>query len=237
MGTPASPTEDHIAGGWPQADPEGRPVRFTATEPRPRPHEYEPVLTGRVIRLDPIRESHIEALCRIGLDPPITRYMPAPVRTAEQMAAHVREAMAARTAGTAIPFVIIVKETDSIETVVGTTRFLNIDPRNRRMEIGATWIGPQWQRTRVNTETKYLMLRHAFEELACLRIEFKTDSLNERSRAALLRIGAVPEGVFRSHMITSEGRIRHSAYYSIIAEEWPAVKARLEGMLDSRASG
>jgi RimJ/RimL family protein N-acetyltransferase len=93
------------------------------------------------------------------------------------------------------------------------------------MEIGGTWIGLPWQRTRVNTEAKYLMLRHAFE--------IKTDSLNERSRAALLRIGAVPEGVFRNHVITAEGRIRHSVYFSITVEEWPAVKARLEGMLRS----
>lgn len=114
---------------------------------------------------------------------------------------------------------------------MGTSRFLSIDPQNRRMEVGGTWIGLQWQRTRVNTETKYLMLRHAFEELESLRIEFKTDSLNERSRAALLRIGGVQEGVFRSHVITAEGRIRHSVYFSITADEWPVVKVRLEEML------
>jgi RimJ/RimL family protein N-acetyltransferase len=172
----------------------------------------------------------VEELCRIGLDPAVTRYLPDPVKTPDQMAAWVREAMAARAARTAIPFVTILAG-DSSETVVGTTRFLNIDARNRHMEIGATWIGLKWQRTRVNTEAKYLMLRHAFENLECLRIEFKTDSLNERSRTALLRIGATQEGVFRNHVITSEGRIRHSVYFSITAGDWPTVKRRLEELL------
>jgi RimJ/RimL family protein N-acetyltransferase len=217
---------------WPARDPDGLPVRFTTREPRPRPDEFEPVLRGAALRLEPMRGSHVEALCLVGLDAAVMRYMPDPVRTAAQMAALVRGAIAARTARTAIPFVTVLTEGGS-ETVVGTTRFMTIDARNRRMEIGGTWIGRQWQRTRANTEAKYLMLRHAFEELECLRIEFKTDSLNERSRAALLRIGAAQEGVFRNHVITSEGRVRHSVYFSITAEEWPSVKVRLERMLAS----
>ena len=104
------------------------------------------------------------------------------------------------------------------------------------MEIGATWIGKQWQRTRVNTEAKYLMLRHAFETLDCLRIEFKTDSLNERSRTALARIGAVEEGVFRNHVITADGRIRHSVFFSITREDWPLVKAKLQTMREERST-
>jgi RimJ/RimL family protein N-acetyltransferase len=176
-------------------------------------------------------EAHVDALCRIGLDPDVTRYMPHQVTTSDQMAAWVREAVAGRAAGTTIPFVTVLQETGSLATVVGATRFMSIDPRNRRMEIGATWIGLRWQRTRVNTEAKYLMLRHAFEGLQCLRVEFKTDSLNERSRASLLRIGAVQEGVFRSHVITTEGRIRHTVYFSITTDEWPSAKARLEAML------
>jgi RimJ/RimL family protein N-acetyltransferase len=216
---------------WPTADPEGRPVLFTSREPRPRPDEYEPVLNGRAIQLQPLREEHIDALSRIGLDPAVTRYLPSRTSTPADMAASVRDALAARAAGTAIPFVTILKVTGSDGLVVGSTRFLNIDPRNRHMEIGGTWIGLEWQRTRVNTEAKYLMLRHAFDELKSLRIEFKTDSLNERSRGALLRIGAVPEGVFRSHVITSDGRIRHSAWFSITADEWPGVRTRLEKML------
>lgn len=116
-------------------------------------------------------------------------------------------------------------------TVVGSTRYGNIDRANRRVEIGWTWIGRPWQRTAVNTESKYLLLRHAFETLGCIRVEFKTDALNERSRQALLRIGAKEEGIFRSHVVTSTGRIRDSVYFSIIDREWPAVKTRLEAML------
>jgi RimJ/RimL family protein N-acetyltransferase len=230
MSTQASPITGGDDGGWPRADPEGRAVRFTSREARPRPDEYEPVLTGAAVRLEPMREGHEEALCGIGLDPAVTRYLPNAMGTPDQMAAWIREAMAARAARTAIPFVTILSD-GSAQTVVGTTRFLNIDARNRHMEIGGTWIGRRWQRTRVNTEAKYLMLRHAFEVLDSLRIEFKTDSLNERSRAALLRIGAVPEGVFRNHVITSEGRVRHSVYFSITADQWPAVNRRLEEML------
>jgi RimJ/RimL family protein N-acetyltransferase len=114
---------------------------------------------------------------------------------------------------------------------MGSTRFANLDRANRHVEIGWTWLGKKWQRTAANTEAKYLMLRHAFETWGCLRVEFKTDSLNERSRAALLRIGAKEEGIFRNHLITWTGRIRHSVYYSIIDSEWPAVKAHLQNKL------
>jgi RimJ/RimL family protein N-acetyltransferase len=206
-------------------------VRFTERGPRSRPEELEPVLLGNVVRLEPMREAHLEALCAVGLDPDVTRFTPQPIRTKEQMADFVRSAIAARQARSAIPFVTVLLAGGSPGTVVGTTRFMSIDPVNRRMEIGSTWIGKAWQRTRVNTEAKYLMLGHAFEVLGCLRIEFKTDSLNVRSRAALLRIGAIQEGIFRSHVITAEGRVRHSVYFSITAEDWPAVRGRLEGLL------
>ena len=197
----------------------------------PWPDERGPVLTGVAVRLEPLHETHLEALYRIGLEPSVTRFMPVQLRTREQMSAWVRDAVAARAAGTAIPFVMLLTEAGG-ETVVGTTRYMAIDRKNRHMEIGSTWIGRPWQRTAVNTEAKYLMLRHAFEKLGCLRIEFKTDSLNERSRAALLRIGAVEEGVFRSHVITDEGRIRHSVYFSMTVDEWPGVRRRLEALLE-----
>ena len=227
MSGAASPEDQH----WPTTDPDGRTVRFTDCRPRPRPEEFEPVLQGTAVRLEPMRESHVEALCAIGLDPVVTRFTPQPIRTKEQMADFVRTAVAARQARSAIPFVTVLLDGEPPGIVVGTTRFMSIDPANRRMEIGSTWVGLPWQRTRVNTEAKCLMLRHAFEVLGCLRIEFKTDSLNVRSRAALLRIGAVQEGTFRSHVITAEGRIRHSVYFSITAEDWPAVRHRLEGFL------
>ncbi len=157
--------------------------------------------------------------------------MPQPVRTREQMAAYVRAAISAREAGTAIPFATVLAAPGGQDTVVGSTRFMAIDAANRHLEIGSTWIGLAWQRTRVNTEAKYLMLRHALEVFECLRVEFKTDSLNTRSREALLRIGAMQEGTFRSHVITADGRIRHSVWFSITAEDWPDVKTRLEGFL------
>jgi N-acetyltransferase len=217
-------------GGWPLTDPEGRPVRFTNGNSPSAGDERPPVLVGTAVRLEPMRESHLDDLCRIGLEPSVSRFMPVQLGTRERMSAYVRDAVAASAAGTAIPFVMVLMEAGA-ETIVGTTRFMNIDRANRRMEIGSTWIGLPWQRTRVNTEAKYVMLRHAFEERGCLRIEFKTDSLNERSRAALRRIGAVQEGVFRSHVVTDEGRIRHSVYFSITADEWPAVRLHLEALL------
>lgn len=216
---------------WPAADPDGLPVRFTSTEPRPRPGEFTPVLEGEAVRLEPMREDHLDALCEIGLDPQITRLMPVPLTSREGMASHVRQALAARQALSAIPFVTVLKAGQAAPRIVGTTRFLNIDADSRRMEIGSTWIGKPWQRTRVNTEAKYLMLRHAFEDLQCIRVELKTDSLNEISRRAILRIGAVEEGVLRNAVITAEGRIRHTVLFSIAAFEWPEVKRRLEGML------
>ena len=127
-----------------------------------------------------------------------------------------------------LPFALIEK---SIGCVVGCTRYANIERTHHRLEIGWTWVGRQWQRTAVNTEAKYLLLRHAFETLKCMRVELKTDSLNDRSRAAILRIGAREDGTFRNHMITASGRIRHTVYFSIIDSEWPSVKAELEAKL------
>jgi len=227
-------TEAPSTGVWPAEDIDGLAVRFTSPDPRPRPDEYMPVLEGAAIRLEPMREEHLEALCAVGLDPDITRLMPSPMRTREQMAAWVRDALAARRSLAAIPFVIVLASTAAGPRIVGTSRFMSIDPRSRRMEIGATWIGIPWQGTRVNTEAKYLMLRHAFEVLQCIWLEFKTDSLNVRSRRALQRIGAVQEGVFRNHLITVDGRIRHSVFFSITAQEWPHVRQRLERMLERR---
>ena len=137
-----------------------------------------------------------------------------------------------RDAGIAMPFATIHR---GLGRPVGSTRYGNLDRVNHRVEIGWTWIGRSWQRTAVNTEAKFLMLRHAFEELGCIRVELKTDSLNERSRNAILRLGAKEEGIFRNHMITSSGRLRHSVYYSILDSEWPAVKKRLQEKLSPPA--
>ena len=221
--------EEHPA--WPPTDPEGRPVAFTTREARPRPDEYLPVLEGEAVRLEPMAIEHVEALSVVGLDPEIWRFTPYRVTSREQMEGYVRDALAARSTLSAMPFATVLKGRGAESIVAGSTRFLAIDAKNRRMEIGATWIGRQWQRTRVNTEAKFLMLRYAFETLGCIRVEFKTDSLNERSRRALLRIGATQEGVFRNHLITSDGRIRHSVYFAITADEWPERKALLSALL------
>jgi RimJ/RimL family protein N-acetyltransferase len=111
---------------------------------------------------------------------------------------------------------------------------MNIDLANRHVEIGATWIGREWQRTPINTEAKYLMLAHAFEKLGCVRVELKTDALNEKSRNAILRIGAKEEGIFRKHVVCWDGRIRDTVWFSILDSEWPEVKASLEKKLKPR---
>ena len=170
---------------------------------------------------------HLEQLCAVGLEPDLWRWSPTQIRTREDMRDYVDTALQAQMQGTALPFATILKQTGS---VVGSTRFANIDRQNRRVEIGWTWIGLPWQRRVVNTEAKYLMLSHAFQ-LGCIRVEFKTDSLNEKSRQALLRIGAKEEGTFRNHMIVRDGRYRHSVYFSVIEIEWPEVKARLKEKL------
>jgi RimJ/RimL family protein N-acetyltransferase len=120
--------------------------------------------------------------------------------------------------------------------LIGSTRFMNIDQPNRRVEIGSTWIAPAWQRTAINTEAKYLMLRHAFEQWNCIRVELKTDALNQKSRNAILRIGAKEEGTLRRHLVTWTGRVRDTVYFSILDSEWPEVKARLEAKLATSAN-
>jgi RimJ/RimL family protein N-acetyltransferase len=193
--------------------------------------KIEPVvLTGRRVRLEPLIEAHSEALWAAGQDQSIWTLNPAPVRSAADMRAYVAQALDEQARGAALPFVTMETTT---EQIVGSTRFGNIVAAHRVAEIGWTWINPQWQRTYVNTEAKYLMLRHAFETWRCNRVEFKTDSLNTRSRNAILRLGAQEEGVFRNHLITASGRLRHSVYFSIINTEWPDVKARLEQFLSA----
>ncbi len=187
-------------------------------------------LEGRRVRLVPLSLSHYEGLCEVGLDPQLWELTTTQIRTRGEMLEYIQTALRWQEERTALPFVILERSSGRI---VGSTRYGKIDCGNRRGEIGWTWISPRWQRTFVNTETKYLLLKHAFEVLRCMRVEFKTDSLNHRSRAALLRIGATQEGIFRNHMITSSGRIRHSVYFSIIDSEWEHVKRALEGKLES----
>jgi RimJ/RimL family protein N-acetyltransferase len=185
-------------------------------------------LEGARIRLEPLGEGHHAALCVVGLDDELWRWSPKPLRTPADMTAYIAFALAERAAGRAFPFAIIEKATGQ---PIGSTRYGGIEVAHRRVEIGWTWLGRAWQRTGANTEAKYLLLQHAFETLGCIRVELKTDALNERSRAAIRRIGAREEGTLRSHMITASGRVRDSVYYSILDAEWPQVKRELEARL------
>lgn len=191
--------------------------------------EIKPViLEGTYVRLEPLSLSHHPGLCKIGLDSGLWELTTTNIKTPEDLKNYMETALQSEKAGTALPFAIVDKATAK---PVGSTRYGNIDKDHRRLEIGWTWIGKQWQRTPINTETKLLLLTHAFETLNCIRVEFKTDSLSERSRNALLRIGAKEEGIFRNHMITPSGRLRHTVYYSIIKSEWPRVKSGLQEKL------
>jgi len=200
----------------------------TPATPMP-PMVVSPVtLDDRHVRLEPLSHAHHADLCAVGLAPELWRFIPTQVQTPEDMSAYIQTALDEQARGVSLPFAQIDK---SSGRAIGSTRYGNIDRTHHRVEIGWTWIAPGFQRTAINTEAKYLLLRHAFETLGCLRVELKTDSLNERSRNAILRIGAQQEGIFRKHMICSTGRIRHTVYFSIIDSEWPDVKARLEARL------
>jgi N-acetyltransferase len=191
--------------------------------------EIRPVtLEGGTVRLEPLSLSHHPQLCEVGLDFELWHWTTNNVRTPEDMRAYVEKALDEQARGVSLPFATIDQASGK---VIGCTRYLNIDVTNLRVEIGATWLTKKWQRTAANTEAKYLMLRHAFEKFGCIRVELKTDSLNQRSREAILRLGAKEEGTLRNHMLTWTGRIRHTVYFSIIDSEWPEVKKRLEGML------
>lgn len=189
----------------------------------------EPVtLEGRQVRLEPLSEKHHSGLCEIGLEEDLWALIPYRVTAPEEMRTYIATALAGQAAGAALPFATIAIASGK---PIGSTRFMNIDTGNRRVEIGSTFIGKPWQRTVVNTEAKYLMLRHAFETWDCLRVELKTDALNWRSREAILRIGAQEEGTLRQHVVTSSGRVRDTVYFSILKTEWPGVKANLERKL------
>jgi RimJ/RimL family protein N-acetyltransferase len=185
-------------------------------------------LEGRHVRLEPLAHAHHRPLCAIGLDPELWELIPYRVATPEDMASYIQTALDHQAAGTALPFATVHVPSGQ---VIGSTRYMNIDRANRRVEIGATWIAGPWRRTAVNTEAKYLMLRHAFETLGCIRVELKTDALNQRSRTAIRRIGATEEGTLRQHIITWSGRLRDSVYFSILDSEWPRVKQDLERKL------
>ncbi len=193
--------------------------------------EVKPVvLQGVHVRLEPMTEAHIPGLAEIGVDQDFWDFMLyGNMNTEADMANWVREILSRAEKGTDLPFAVIHLAS---KRVAGATRYLNIMPHDRGLEIGGTWYGTDFQRTAVNTECKYLLLQHAFETLGCIRVQLKTDSRNERSQRAIERIGAVKEGRLRNHMILPDGRYRHSVYYSIIDTEWPGVKSQLEEKLN-----
>lgn len=187
-------------------------------------------LSGSGVTLVPLTVDHVDALTEIGLDPDIWRWMPYRVCDRAGMRAFVEESLDEWRTGSTVPFVTTLRESGQ---VVGATRFLNIARAHRRVEIGGTWIAPAWQRSRVNSEAKYLMLRYAFEHWECRRVEFKTNALNTKSRDAIRRLGAKEEGILRKHLVQEDGSSRDSVYFSILDEEWPAVKRMLEAKLAS----
>jgi RimJ/RimL family protein N-acetyltransferase len=186
-------------------------------------------LEGRVVRLEPLSEAHVAGLALAGRDPSIWQYMRyGYVDTEAKMAELVGYLLGLQEHGTDLPFAVILR---AGQRPVGMTRFMDIQPENRGLEIGGTWYATACQRTAVNTECKYLLLRQAFETLDCIRVQIKTDLRNERSQRAIERIGGVREGVLRDHMILPDGTFRSSVYYSILRAEWGGVKARLEEWL------
>lgn len=192
-------------------------------------------LQGRHVRLESLGEKHIAGLAEIGKGQDFWKYMLYGEMKAEtDFRRFVTDLLAREEKGTDLPFAVIHLASGRI---AGSTRYLNIDPPNRGLEVGGTWYGLDFQRTVVNTECKYLLLTHAFETLKAIRVQIKTDSLNVRSQQAIERIGAVKEGVLRNHMILSDGRIRDSVFYSILDNEWAGVKKKLEEMLGKYGDG
>lgn len=192
----------------------------------PRPVTLE----GRLVRLEPTAPAHAADLfAALAVDPDVWRWLPAPPpATPEEMGAKIAAGLETQAQGAVVLFTQVGRATGR---AVGQTTYLNISRRDRGLEIGSTWLGKPWQRTGLNTEAKYLLLRHAFEALGAVRVQLKTDARNLQSQAAIERLGAFKEGVLRKHMLVRDGFIRDSVMYSVVVEEWPAVKARLEGLL------
>ena len=189
-----------------------------------------PTLSGRRARLEPLDERHLPGLLAAAADPATWTWMPARLTDEPALRSWLADAVRAREAGTELPFAIV----DAAEArVVGSTRYLAIAPAHRRLEIGWTWLAPDRWGTGINVEAKLLLLAHAFDTLGAMRVEFKTDARNERSRAAILALGARFEGIFRKHMRMPDGRIRDSAWYAIVDEDWPDVRSRLAARLEA----
>jgi N-acetyltransferase len=203
-------------------------------DPAPRPWVAPVTLRGSIVRVEPLALEHAGPLAEVGLDPAVWRWTIARPRTVDDIRAWIEAALAGQRAAGELPFATVDQATGR---AIGSTRFLSIVPEHRRLEIGWTWVAPGWQRRGANQEAKYLQLRHAFEDLGANRVEFKTDSRNEKANPALLSIGASFEGTFRNHMVMPDGPLRHSNYYAVVVEDWPKVKAMLESRIASIVEG
>jgi RimJ/RimL family protein N-acetyltransferase len=181
-------------------------------------------LEGRIVRLEPLSIDHLDGLAEVAFDPSLWRWTVAQPTDRAALRAWLDAALTNADAGSELPFATLDRATGR---PIGSTRFMSIVPEHRRLEIGWTWVAGDWQRRGANREAKLLQLTHAFETLRANRVEFKTDSLNEKANPALLAIGATFEGTFRNHMVMPGGRLRHSNYYSVVADDWPEVKVRL----------
>ena len=192
--------------------------------------KVEPViLEGQHVRLVPLTLEHAEQLLEAGKHEDIWRFLPMPQpRNLTEMEQFIQAALDQQTLGNRLPFATIDRANGK---AIGVTSYLDIQPANRGIEIGWTWLGHDYWRTPRNTEAKYLMLKHAFDTLGAIRVQLKTDSRNYISQNAIERIGAIREGVLRRHMIYPNGYIRDTVYFSIIEQEWPEVKTRLESKL------
>ncbi|MDR3574842.1 MAG: GNAT family protein [Anaerolineaceae bacterium] len=193
--------------------------------------EIEPiVLTGKVVRLIPLDRSYIQDLAAVGQVEDIWKYMRyGPIDTLEKMSEFVDYLLTLQERKTDLPFAVFYQSSGQ---AIGMTRYMDIQPVNRSLEIGGTWYGKDFQHTAVNTECKFLLLQHAFESLNCLRVQFKADVRNERSQRALERIGGIKEGILRDHIILPDGTVRSSVYYSILAREWPEARQHLIKLLN-----
>jgi RimJ/RimL family protein N-acetyltransferase len=190
-------------------------------------------LEGHSVRVEPLSWAHEAELAPLAMDEAIWRYLPASLATTEAFHGWMDSALRAAESGTEVPFVIIDRSSGAL---AGSTRFFDIRPTHRAVEIGHTWLGRNWWRSVINSETKYLLLRHLFDTLGCQRVSLKTDRLNERSQQAIERLGATREGVLRKHMIVQGGRARDTVYFSILDDEWPTIRDRMERELYGEVS-
>jgi RimJ/RimL family protein N-acetyltransferase len=193
------------------------------------PQFIQPTLTSKLVELRPLQQDHAAQLLQAAADGQLWNMKMTVVPGPQTVDSYVATALQGRDAGTVMPFVIVRRDTAE---VVGSTRFWKIDRANRKLEIGHTWLSQSVQRSGINTEAKYLLLTQAFEVMGAVRVQFTTDELNEKSRAAILRIGAKQEGIVRHERIMPDGRKRNSVRFSIIDSEWADVKAMLQQKME-----